>query len=144
MLVGVIFIVPNCFNKEAQSFTYGKPFTKEVEDLFISYAQDIHVQGVCLLGGEIFHQDLDGILKLVRRIKNEVNKPIYCWTGFLWDDLVKDNRKLEILKYIDVIIDGKFEEDKKDLSLKHKGSWNQREIDVKKSLSKNEIILWEE
>ena len=141
---GCYFNCKGCFNKESQSFTYGKPFTKEVEDLFISYAQDIHVQGVCLLGGEIFHQDLDIILKLVKRIKGETNKPIYCWTGFLWDDLVKDNRKLEILKYIDVIIDGKFEENKKDLSLKHKGSWNQREIDVKKSLSKNEIILWEE
>lgn len=139
---GCYFHCKGCFNRCAQDFNYGNEFTKEVEDLFISYAQDIHVQGVCLLGGEVFHQDLDIILKLVRRIKDEVNKPIYCWTGFLWEDLIKNNKALEILRYIDVIIDGQFEEDKKDLMLKHKGSSNQREIDVVESLKRGEIIIW--
>ena len=139
---GCHFHCKGCFNKEAQNFEFGNPFTKEVEDLFISYIKDKHVQGVNLLGGEVFHQDLDIILKLVKRIKDETNKPIYCWTGFLWENLIKNDNILEILKYIDVIIDGQFEEDKKDLMLKHKGSSNQREIDVVESLKRGKIIIW--
>lgn len=140
---GCNFHCKGCFNKSAQDFNYGKPYTKEVEDLFISYIKDEHVDGVNLLGGEIFHQDLNIILNLVKRIKEETNKPIYCWTGFRWEILIQDENRLEILKYIDVIVDGQFEEDKKDLTLKHKGSSNQREINVKKSLDKNEVVLWE-
>lgn len=139
---GCHFHCKGCFNKEAQNFEFGNHFTKEVEDLFISYIKDKHVQGVNLLGGEVFHQDLDIILKLVKRIKDETNKPIYCWTGFLWENLIKNDNILEILKYIDVVIDGQFEEDKKDLTLKHKGSWNQREIDVQKSLLNGGIVLY--
>lgn len=139
---GCHFRCKGCFNKEAQNFEFGNPFTKEVENLFISYIKDKHVQGVNLLGGEIFHQDLDIILKLVKRIKDETNKPIYCWTGFLWENLIKNDNILEILKYIDVIIDGQFEEDKKDLMLQHKGSSNQREIDVVESLKRGEIVIW--
>lgn len=141
---GCKFNCKNCFNKEAQDFNYGKPYTKEVEDLLINYAKDTHVSGVCLLGGEVFQQDLDVILNLVKRIKSEVNKPIYVWTGYVWENLIKDKKKIEILKYIDVIIDGQFEEDKKDLTLKHKGSWNQREIDVKESLNQNKVILYKQ
>lgn len=132
---------PGCFNKSAQKFSYGNPYTKEVEDLFLSYIKDEHVDGACLLGGEVFQQDLDVILNLVKRIKSETGKPIYVWSGYLWEDLIKDKKKLEILKYIDVLIDGRFDEDKKDLTLKHKGSRNQREIDVQKSLSENRAIL---
>lgn len=136
--------VPNCFNKEAQDFNYGKPYTKDIEDLFISYIKDEHIDGVCLLGGEVFQQDLEVILNLVKRIKTETRKPIYAWTGYLWENLIKDKKKLEILQYVDVVIDGQFEEDKKDLTLKHKGSTNQREIDVKESLKQNNIMLWED
>lgn len=138
---GCNFHCKGCFNKEAQNFNYGNPYTKEVEDLFISYIKDKQVNGACLLGGEVFHQDLDIILNLVKRIKSETNKPIYIWTGFVWEDLIKDNKRLEVLKYVDIIIDGKYEEDKRDLKLKHKGSWNQREINVEKSLKLNEVVL---
>lgn len=140
---GCHFHCPGCFNKEAQDFNYGKLFDKNAEDLFISYINDSHVQGVNLLGGEIFHQDLDIILNLVKRITVETGKPIYCWTGFIWEDLIQIPKALEILKYIKVLIDGKFEEDKKDLMLKHKGSSNQREINVQESLKLNKIILIE-
>lgn len=141
---GCNFHCKGCFNKEVQDFNYGKPYTKEVEDLFISYIKDEHIGGACLLGGEVFQQDLDIILNLVKRIKEETSKPIYCWTGFRWEILIQDDNRLEILKYIDVIVDGQFEEDKKDLTLKHKGSTNQREIDVKESLKQNKIIIYNE
>ena len=138
----VISTVPNCFNQEAQDFNYGKEFTKEVEDKFIEYCKDKHVHHVCLLGGEVFHQDLNIILNLVKRIKNEVNKPIWVWTGFTFQNLLKDNKKIEILKYIDVIVDGRFEQSKKDINLLLRGSWNQIIIDVQKSLKENKIVEW--
>lgn len=130
-----------CFNKVAQDFNYGKPYTKEVEDLFVSYIKDEHINGACILGGEPFQQDLDILLNLVKRIKKETGKPIYIWSGYLWENLIKDKKKLEVLQYVDVIIDGRFDEDKKDLKLKHKGSSNQREINVKESLKQNKVVL---
>lgn len=138
---GCTFNCKGCFNKVAQDFNYGKPYTKETEDLLASYVKDKNVKGLCILGGEPFQQDLDMLLNLVRRIKKETNKPIYMWTGYLWEYLAQDDKKLEILKYVDVIIDGQFQEDKKDLTLKHKGSSNQREIDVKKSLKEQKVVL---
>ena len=139
---GCNFHCPNCFNKEAQNFNFGRPFTKEVEDKFINYAKDNHVNHVSLLGGEVFHQDLDTILHLVKRIKEEVNKPIYVWTGFTWEELLKDDRKIEILKYIDVLTDGRFEQDKKDMNLLYKGSSNQIEISVQESLKEGRIVKY--
>lgn len=140
---GCNFHCPNCFNKEAQNFNFGRPFTKEVEDKFINYAKDNHVNHVSLLGGEVFHQDLDVILNLVQRIKKEVGKAIYVWTGFTWSELLEDKKKVEILKYIDVLTDGRFEQDKKNVNLLYKGSTNQIEIDVSKSLKKGKIVKYE-
>lgn len=140
---GCTFNCEGCFNKKAQDFNYGNDYTLDVENTFIEFAKDIHVTGVCLLGGEVFQQDLDIILSLVKRIKEEVGKPIYVWTGYTWEELIKDGKKIEILKYITVLIDGKFEIKLKDLSLKHKGSTNQREIDVQKSLFSGRIELWD-
>lgn len=140
---GCTFKCDGCFNQEAQDFNYGKKYTKDVEDNFILYAKDKYVDGICLLGGEVFQQDLTTILSLVRRIKNEVKKPIYIWSGYTWDKLVKDKNKLDILNYVDILIDGKFDINKKDLTLKFKGSGNQRIIDVQKSLKSNQVILWE-
>lgn len=131
-----------CFNEEAWNFNYGKPYTKEVEDIYISYLQDSHVTHASLLGGEIMQQDSKIILNLVKRIKEETNVDIWCWTGCLFEELIDKEDKFEILKYIDVLIDGKFEIKNKDLSLKYKGSTNQRVIDVQKSLKENRIILY--
>ena len=64
------------------------------------------------------------------------------WSGYVWEELIQDPKKVEILNYIDTLVDGRFEIDKKDLSLKHKGSTNQREINVNESLKQNKIILW--
>ena len=137
---GCNFHCKGCFNKKAQDFNFGNKFTKEVEDEFIQYAKNKYVDHVSLLGGEIFHQDLDMLLNIVKRIKKEVNKPIYIWTGFTWETLLQDKKKMEILKYIDVITDGRFEINKKDVNLLFKGSSNQKTIDVKKSLKQNKII----
>lgn len=139
---GCNFFCYNCFNKEAQNFNYGKEFTKDIEDKFIEYCKNEHVNHISILGGEPFQQDLDVILSLVKRIKKEVNKPVCIWTGFEWENLIQDNKKIEILKYIDVLTDGKFVQKLKNLNLKFKGSSNQRTINVKKSLKENKVILW--
>lgn len=139
---GCLFHCKECFNKEAWDFNYGKPFTKEVEDYFINCAKNPHVDHVSLLGGEVFYQDLDIILNLVKRIKQEVNKTLWVWSGFTFDELLKDKSKISILKYIDILVDGQFEIDKKDINLLFKGSSNQRIIDVQESLKQNKIIKY--
>lgn len=114
-----------------------------MEDEFIGYIKNPNVVGVNLLGGEIMQQDTNTILNLVRRIKKETGKNIWCWTGYKYEDLIKIDGKLEVLQYIDVLIDGRFEIAKKDLMLKYRGSSNQRVIDVQQTLQLNEVIIKE-
>ena len=140
---GCNFHCLGCFNKEAQDFNYGKPFTKEVEDNFIKYAQNKHVNHVSLLGGEVFHQDLNIIYNLIKRIKADVNKPIWIWTGFIFEELIKNDKAYEILKMIDVLVDGQFIQKLYDYNLLFRGSSNQRIIDIQKSLKSQEVVLWQ-
>jgi anaerobic ribonucleoside-triphosphate reductase activating protein len=140
LLVVVTSIVFGCFNEIAQDFNYGKPFTKEVENLFISYLQHPQVKNANLLGGEIMQQDSEVILNLVKRIKQETNVTIWMWSGYLFEQLIQKEDKLKILNYIDVLVDGQFELNKRDLNLKYKGSFNQRVVDVRESLKQNKVI----
>ncbi|MFQ9545363.1 MAG: anaerobic ribonucleoside-triphosphate reductase activating protein [Clostridium sp.] len=133
-----------CFNKELQDFSYGKLWTKETENYFIKCCKNPHVKNVAILGGEPMQQQITPMLNLLKRIKAEVNKPIWVWTGCLWEDLIRIYHRTLFFPYIDILIDGKFEIDKKDLILKHRGSSNQRIIDVQKSLEENKVILAEE
>ena len=111
-----------------------------------------HIKGFSLLGGEPFEfTNQQGILPLLRRIKEVYpDKDIWCWTGYLFDTEIRDNMMTkwpetkEILSYIDVLVDGRFEKDKKNLSLRFRGSSNQRIIDVKKSLDSGDVVLWNE
>ena len=141
---GCKFHCPGCFNQEAWDFNHGRPFDKKAEDLFISYAKNPHVTGVCLLGGEVFQQDLDRILDLVIRIKREVRKPIHVWSGYTYEELMADEKKMVILCHIDTLVDGPFIFKQKDLRLKHRGSSNQRVIDVQASMQSGQIVLIED
>lgn len=111
-----------CFNPETWDYNYGQPWTKEVEDKFIELCKRDYVSCVSLLGGEPLAQR--DILELLQRIKTEVGKSIYVWTGYTAEYLCQ-HKSLE-LSYIDYLIDGKFEEDKKDVKLRLRGSSNQR------------------
>ena len=133
-----------CFNKELQDFNYGKEWTKEVEDYFIECCKNENVKNICLLGGEVFQQDMATISHLLIRIKREVGKPTWVWTGLIYEDLIIDMDKAYVLPFIDILIDGRFELDKKDLSLKHRGSSNQRIILVGESLKENRVIQIEQ
>ena len=141
---GCKFHCPGCFNQEAWDFNHGQPFDKKAEDLFISYAKNPHVTGVCLLGGEVLQQDLDRILDLVIRIKREVRKPIHVWSGYTYEEIMADEKKMVILCHIDTLVDGPFIFKQKDLRLKHRGSSNQRVIDVQASMQSGQIVLIED
>ena len=92
----------------------------------------------------MFQQDLDRILELVVRIKRESGKPIYIWSGYTYERLVQDEKKLLILQHVDVLVDGPFIIKKKDLTLKHRGSSNQRVINVKETIRTGQIVLIED
>ena len=141
---GCKFHCPGCFNQEAWDFNHGQPFDKKAEDLFISYAKNPHVTGVCLLGGEVFQQDLDRILDLVIRIKREVRKPIHVWSGYTYEEIMADEKKMVILCHVDTLVDGPFIFKQKDLRLKHRGSLNQRVIDVQASMKSGQVVLIED
>lgn len=141
----------NCFNREAWDFNYGKEFTEKEEERVINELDHPYVAGLSLLGGEpLEHVNQKGLLPLVKKVKEKFpEKNIWCYTGYKFDKDIMENmcknweETPEILKYIDVIVDGEFEEDKKDLKLRFRGSSNQRIIDVKKSLKENKTVLFE-
>lgn len=135
---GCKFNCPNCFNPEYQRFDYGKVWNREVEDYFISLANEEYVDGVSILGGEPLMQD-DDLFNLLVRIKTEVDKPVWLWTGYTFNEIPED--KIKLLPYIAVIIDGRFIQEKHHHSLRFRGSSNQRVIDVQKTLRSGNIEL---
>lgn len=141
---GCPFACKGCYNKVAQNFAYGKPYSKELEDKIIEDLRAEYCQGLTLLGGEPF-LNTEVTIQLCRRVREEfgTKKDIWSWTGYTWDELMRGTEDKQILlKYLDVVVDGRFELDKKDLSLAFRGSSNQRIIDVQKSLHSNKAILW--
>lgn len=137
-----------CFNQCAWDFNYGKEFSEKEEQQIIDYMNHDYISGLSLLGGEPLEpRNQEGLLPLVKKVKEKFpNKNIWCYTGFDFEKdvvgkMAKDNETTrELLKYIDVIVDGKFEEDKRDLKLQFRGSSNQKIVDVKKSLQTGKVI----
>lgn len=131
----------NCFNSEAWDFSYGKPFTEYTEKEILTELSKDYIMGLSLLGGEPFEPEnreaLIGLLKKTKELFPE--KKIWCYTGFLYEQLT-DKTAAEMLSYIDVLVDGKFVEEKKSPDLIFRGSSNQRIIDVKKSSEKGETV----
>ena len=138
-----------CFNAEAWDFNYGNDFTNDIITEIIDSLKPDYINGLSLLGGEpLDPKNQEGILTLLRKVKEVYpNKNIWCYSGYLYEYLLEDSKTNDILKevlsYLDILVDGKFDIDKKDITLLFRGSSNQRIIDVKKSLENNEIILSE-
>jgi anaerobic ribonucleoside-triphosphate reductase activating protein len=141
----------NCFNQEAWDFAYGEPFTEKEIDRIVTYVSGKYIAGLTILGGEPMEpENQAGILPLLRRMKEICpEKSIWCYTGY---DFQKDilERMLkevpqteEILSYLDVLVDGEYVEELHNLSLRFKGSENQRIIMVQDSLKTGEIVLWD-
>lgn len=141
-----------CFNKEAWDFDYGQPFTQETIEQIIQMLKPAYVKGLTLLGGEPFEpQNQGAIVELLRRVKAEYpQKSIWAFSGYLFDKDILSSRlgdweiTKEYLSYLDVLVDGPFIEDKKDLMLRFRGSSNQRLIDVPKSLACGNVVEWED
>lgn len=129
-----------CFNPETWDFNYGQEFTVDTWYELSEMLENPNVSGLSILGGDPFEPEnrewVEDICDLVKH--NFPDKSIWIWTGYSFEDL----KDLSIMKYIDVLVDGRFEEDKKDLSLPYSGSWNQRVIDVQESVKRRCVIRW--
>ena len=138
-----------CFNPESWDFNYGQPFTKETEDEILRLMEGEHIRGLSLLGGEPFEpENQRGLLPFLKRVREELpNKTIWAFSGFILDKEILGTSRAncevtnELLSLIDVLVDGRFEEDKKDIALIFKGSSNQRIIDLRKTLKEGHIVL---
>ena len=137
---GCTFNCPGCFNTVARDFEGGKEFTNQTMDLLLELAEPAHVSGLSILGGEPLNpRNRADVLDLVKKFKAVYpEKAVWLWTGYLWEEVAEDL----IGSGVDVVVDGKFIEDLKDLRLKYRGSSNQRIIKVEES-SINNISLYE-
>lgn len=138
---------PGCFNEEAWDFGYGQPFTQETIGSILDMLRPAYIRGLTLLGGEPFEpQNRSGILELLRQVKRELpEKTVWAFSGYLFEKDILSGRlgdTGEYLSYLDVLVDGPFIEAKKNLSLRFRGSENQRLIDVPASLAAGETVLW--
>ena len=141
-----------CFNEIAWDFDYGTPFTQQTVEEILEMLRPDHIKGITLLGGEPFEpQNQPVLLDLVRQIRKKYpDKSIWAFTGYLFDKDILSGRlgpweiTREYISYLDVLVDGPFVLEKKDLSLRFRGSSNQRLIDVPASLRETRVVLWKD
>lgn len=139
-----------CFNEMTWDFNYGELFTKAVEDEIIESLKPAYINGITILGGEpmeVINQKV--LCPFIKRIKKELpQKSIWIYSGYTWEELNDNTNKRcnsadtnDILKNIDILVDGEFILDKKDLMLRFRGSSNQRVIDVQETLKTGSVVL---
>ena len=139
-----------CFNPETWNFCYGREFTQETEKEILNALSPDFINGLTLLGGEPFEpQNQRTLVPFLKKVREQYpHKNIWCYTGYLFDEeLLKDSRARcevtdEMLSMIDVLVDGEFRQELKNITLKFRGSENQRIINVKKSLEAGEVISY--
>lgn len=140
-----------CFNEVAWDFDYGQPFTSETIQTILDMMKPSYIKGLTLLGGEPFEPQNQGpIVELLRQVKKTYpDKSIWAFSGYLFEKIT--SRTLgdwavtrEFLSSLDVLVDGPFVEEKKNLALRFRGSENQRLIDVPATLASGKIVLWED
>ena len=140
-----------CFNPETWDFQYGKLFTEKTIDDIIEYMAPDYIKGLTLLGGDPLERvNQQGLLPLLRKVREVYpDKSVWCFTGYDFEKDIKGwmlsewEETEELLSYIDVMVDGEFIIEKKDLSLAVKGSSNQRTILVQESMETGNIVLWD-
>ena len=143
---------PGCFNEEAWDYNFGQPLTQETIDSILAMLAPSYIQGLTLLGGEPFDpKNQAAVVELLRQVKAKYpQKSIWAFSGYLFDRDILSGKlgdweiTQEYLRYLDVLVDGPFVQAKKNLSLRFRGSENQRLIDVPASLAAGEVILWED
>ena len=139
-----------CFNEETWDFSYGQEFTPETEALLLAELSKSYISGISVLGGEPFEPENQRVLlPFLRRVRSTLpEKTIWVYSGFTWEELTGNSRARcevtdELLSLLDVLVDGEFVEARKDISLRFRGSDNQRILDVPNSLSAGEVIFWQ-
>lgn len=138
-----------CFQPETWSFDYGQDYTKATEDEILEALRPAFIDGLTLLGGEPFEpQNQAELIKLLRRIRKELpEKTVWAFSGYTFDELTGESRARcavtdEMLSMVDVLVDGEFVEEKRNISLQFRGSENQRLIDVPETLKSGQIVWW--
>lgn len=135
-----------CFNQDTWNFNFGKPFTEETETMILNSLEPIYIDGISILGGEPFEpENQPFVLSLIKKIKDKYpNKTIWIYSGYLWEELTGKTKSIcltehtyEILRNTDILVDGEFQLDKRNIMLEFRGSENQRIIDVQASLIQN-------
>lgn len=140
-----------CFNSVTWPFDYGEEFNEAAEDGLIAALSKSYIRGLTLIGGEPLEpENQPCVLRLLRRVKSELpTKDIWCYSGFTFEELTGISRARteysdEILGYIDVLVDGRFVNSKRNISLRFRGSENQRLLDLKSSLGCGRAVAWTE
>lgn len=131
---------PGCFNQDYMNFSYGTLWDDAQTKQIIAYLQLPMVEGLTLLGGEPMQQDPEALYRELSKIREAVPKTIWMYSGYTFEELIRDEKKKHVLSLIDVLVDGLFEEEKKSAKLKFRGSANQRILDVPESLKKGEAV----
>lgn len=152
---GCPFHCKNCFNSETWDFNGGKEWTEKTKNKFMELINRPYIKRVSFLGGEcLADQNLDEVLKLVKQIRiSYPEKTIWLYTGYKIEDIFypyiinqpmtcEQRKRIGVIRYVDVLVDGEYIDEQKDLSLKFRGSKNQRVIDVKQSLAQNKVVLY--
>lgn len=139
-LTGCTLNCKNCFNKEYQNFHFGKVFDEKAFDEVMDCLSDANISGLSVLGGEPF-DNLAGLKEFITKVRANSEKDIWIYSGYTFEELLEKDGAMDVLKNIDVLVDGRFVEDLKDLKLKFRGSSNQRIIDMKRTLEEDRILL---
>ncbi len=144
---------PECFNSVAWDFDYGQPFTGEVEDHLLDSLRPDYITGLTLLGGEPMEAvNQEALLPFLRRVRRELpGKTIWCYSGYTWEELTGGEMSRcrceitpQLLGLLDVLVDGRYVKELHDLTLRFRGSSNQRLIDVPASLAAGQVQLWQD
>lgn len=155
---GCHFHCPSCFNQDTWDFNDGKEWTEETKETFLKLADKPYMKRVSFLGGEcLANENLEGIYDVIKDVKEIFpEKKIWLWTGYTWESIfnpiVTDNLDLErdkliklrqeIVKMTDILVDGRYIHEQKDINLKFKGSKNQRVIDAKESIKQGKVVIY--
>lgn len=131
-----------CFQPETWDFNYGKPYTIYTHDCLMDALNHFYIEGLSVLGGEPLEpENQEEILTLCKMVKDMYpDKTIWLYTGYKWEGV----QDLPVMDYVDVVVDGRFHEDEKNISLRFRGSENQRIIDVKKTKAEGRVALWQD
>ena len=136
----------NCYNPQTWDFHSGIPFTENTMQEILYDLSKPYIKGLTLSGGHPLDPiNAPEVLKIVKRVKMVFpNKDIWIYSGYVWEDIIKDDILKEILKRTDVLVDGAYIDELRDITLSFRGSSNQRIINVQESLNQNKVILWKE